>query len=221
MFKNLFYAICAMIFIVSCAKDDASYTVENYVTDSMISINENCMTSRAGCFEIVFPITIQFPDGTTAEVDSKETMRMTIREWREANADTREKPTVVFPIDVITEDGEVVTLSSREELRELVKECRGTFGGHGGGHGGGHPHGTEPCFTLNFPISLEFSDGTITAYDDWVSLKQGVRAWKENNPDNEVRPVFVFPISVTLEDETVQELNSIDELKALKEDCRG
>lgn len=76
------------------------------------------------CFEIVFPITIAFPDGTTAEAADRQALHQLIRAWREANPGATERPQIVFPLTVkMTDDGSLVTVNSREELRQLKEDC--------------------------------------------------------------------------------------------------
>ena len=76
------------------------------------------------CFDIVFPITIKFPDGTTAEATARLALRQLIRNWKTNNPDATERPQIVFPLTVkIDEDGSLVTVNNREELRRLKEGC--------------------------------------------------------------------------------------------------
>jgi hypothetical protein len=76
------------------------------------------------CFDIVFPITIKFPDGTTAEATDRLALRQLIRTWKTNNPDATERPQIVFPLTVkIDEDGSLVTVNNREELRRLKEGC--------------------------------------------------------------------------------------------------
>lgn len=79
---------------------------------------------RLSCFDIVFPMTIQFPDGTTTEAADRQALHQLIRVWRQNNPDATERPHLVFPITVkMTDDGTIVTVNSREELRALKAGC--------------------------------------------------------------------------------------------------
>ena len=215
------------IVITSCTKEDEfSTSVENFTTASLERLNESCKSGEAGCYELVFPVTIQFSDSTTVTVNSTDELRSAITTWKENNDGERPKPQFVFPISVINEAGEVITVSTTEELKALVRLCRGTFGGHGRpGKGGGRPgkggHGTEPCFTINFPLTISFPVGTTATVAGKSELKTAVRTWKEANPEVTGRPEIVFPISVTLEDGTNTIVSSKEELRTLKESCRG
>lgn len=76
------------------------------------------------CFEIVFPITIAFPDSTTATATDRQSLHLLIRTWRQENPGVTGRPQIVFPITVqMTEDSTQVTVNSREELRALKEGC--------------------------------------------------------------------------------------------------
>lgn len=76
------------------------------------------------CFDIVFPINLQFPDGTTAEAADRLALRQLIRTWRENNPGATERPQIVFPLTVkMDDDGTLVIVGSREELRQLKEDC--------------------------------------------------------------------------------------------------
>jgi hypothetical protein len=76
------------------------------------------------CFDIVFPVTIQFPDSTTATANSRQEMRQLTREWRQNNPGVQGRPQLVFPITVkMTDDSTLVTVNSREELKQLKEDC--------------------------------------------------------------------------------------------------
>jgi hypothetical protein len=76
------------------------------------------------CFEIQFPITVAFPDSTTAEAANRQELHGLIHTWRQNNPGVQGRPEIVFPITVkMTEDGTLVTVNSREELRELKENC--------------------------------------------------------------------------------------------------
>lgn len=75
------------------------------------------------CFKLVFPVTIAFPDGTTADADDRKEMKTLAREWRAANGRGADHPELVFPVTVEYEDGSTAVANSREELRALKDEC--------------------------------------------------------------------------------------------------
>ena len=76
------------------------------------------------CFELVFPITVQFPDSTTAEAADRQALHLLIRTWKQNNPGVAGRPQIVFPVTVkMDEDGSLVTVNSREELRQLKEDC--------------------------------------------------------------------------------------------------
>jgi hypothetical protein len=76
------------------------------------------------CFEIVFPVTVAFPDSTTATANSRQEFHQLVKEWRQNNPGVQGRPKMVFPITVLmTEDSTTVTVNSREELHDLKESC--------------------------------------------------------------------------------------------------
>jgi len=205
-------------FFTSCEKDDNLAEVENFVLQSTTSIEDQCGAGRLGCYELVFPVTIQFADSTTATVGSYPEMKQAIRDWFQANGgrpNRHNKPTLVLPVQVLNEDGELITIESVADLKELRALC------YSGGHGGPGGHSGGPCFTLNFPITVSFADSTIVTVNSKEELRAAVQTWHQQNPGQRPHPEFVFPFSVTLDDGTVVTVNSREELRALKVACRG
>jgi hypothetical protein len=197
-----------ILLFTACDKNDLASpdSVDAYTEKAVFELQERSNCGRMGCFELVFPITIEFSDGTSSVVNDYEELKATIRSWKENNPDATERPDFVFPIEVISKDGEMVTVNSQEELHELRIECRGRFGDGPKGH---------RLFTFVFP------GGDTLEVNNRFELQSSVRQWKYDNPNTEGRPQFVFPIDVELADGTVVTANSKEELKALKEDCRN
>ena len=217
-------ALLATVTIISCDQTDDltngfvdEQVTEAYVDQAVFSIQEEGNLGRRGCFELVFPVTLAFPDSTTATVENYEELIAAITAWKEANPGANERPNLVFPIEVISEDGEIIPVADRAELRELKRECRREYFNNNGP--GGHHGNCTPCFSIVFPIDIAFPDGTAAEAADRMSLKQLVREWKQNNPGSEERPEIVFPIDVEMEDGTIVTVNSVEELKALKDGC--
>ena len=123
------------VFPISVISQDGEViTLENQ--DQLLRLREACAGTFGNhgfqghgqhglsCFEVVFPITIQFPDGTTASATDRQSLHQLLRTWHQANPDVQERPKMVFPITVkMTEDGALVTVNSREELHDLKESC--------------------------------------------------------------------------------------------------
>jgi hypothetical protein len=218
---GLIMAMFAGSFFIGCQQEESAADVENYVLQSMYEIEERSGTGMAGCYELVFPVTVQFPDSTTQEVLSYEELKQAIRDWYESNNQMprpHNRPHLVFPYEVITEDGEVISISNFQELMDLRRACiAAVFGPNHHGHLGKDRH----CFKPVFPFTLEFPDGDLVTVNNPQELQQAIRAWKQENPGSHERPEFVFPITVQLRDGTQVVVNSAAELAALKEECRG
>jgi len=199
--------------LTSCNKEDLTTTVENFTNESMEEMEREGKCGRNGCFEFVFPLTIQFEDESTATAESAEEMRAAIKAWKEANPDASERPSFAFPIEVVSQEGELISIASQEELRALASTCPKSGRGKKGHRGG------ERCFDLVFPVTILFPDGSTFEAADRAATKTELRAWKEANPDAEERPELQFPITVEMEDGSNVEVASKEDLKALKDEC--
>jgi hypothetical protein len=223
MFKNLFKlnALVALFIIglfSSCSEEASPVDVDNYVTEATYEIQKAHRIGKPGCFEVVFPLTIELPDGTTAEADSYANIKEVIRAWKEANPDVDGRPTLVYPIEVMTEDGELISLNDKAELIELLKECRASFIDGPRDH---HNHGKfRACFDVEFPVTLTFPDGTTAEAASGKEVKMLLRNWRKENPDSAERPTLNFPIAIVYEDGTSETINSKEELIEAKKACR-
>jgi len=217
----LMMALMTIALFTSCEKDtdltSSVVDIDNYVDSTMYDVQRDANCGRFGCYELVFPITLDFPDGTSVEVDSYEELRETLYTWKEANPEADDRPQLAFPIDLLTEDGEVVTAENREELGKLRRACRRDYWRNHGPRG----HRNRPmfCFKPVFPFSLAFPDGTTAEAADRREMKELLRTWKAANPDSEDRPALVFPIEVEYEDGTTATADSPEDIRALKAEC--
>ncbi len=215
--RNFGFAVLALLAFTfsSCNKDADLVDVESF-TDSSIEKLQGGAIGKSACLEFIFPVSIQFVDETTAEITDYENLHETIVNWfteNEVEKSKENRPQLIFPIQVLNQEGEIVDVESQEALKELRKECpkRGKCKGKNG-------RGFK-CFSLVFPVTITI-DGTDTTFDDRMSLKAAVRAYKQEAGDDAVRPTLVFPITVEYDDETQVTVNSKEELQALKEDCK-
>ena len=211
----LFVLALTGLFFTSCSEDNnvLSDLTETYTEEALYTIESRTNTGRLGCFEFIFPITIEMPDATTQTVNSLEELKEVIQTFKENNPDAEEKPSLVYPIEVLSEDGEIISVEAKEGLKELKKACN--FRGNGSrGH-----KAKDLCFEINFPLTVVYPDGTTAEAETRREIKQLAREYKEANPDAEEKPTVQFPIEVTLEDETVMEVESKEALKELKETC--
>lgn len=193
-------------------------TVELADEDALKALLEDCHPKggghggqRGGCFEMVYPITMVFADGSQAEVNSREEKHTVVRAWYEDNdvAPSREnRPSLSFPITVIM-DGEEISVADEAELKALHETCKEQRG---------DGHGKKDCFTLVFPVSFDFN-GEVVSFDDRQSIREAIRQYKRENGRQAPRPEMVFPVSVEYQDGTTATAESKEVLRALKEDC--
>ncbi|MFN0213908.1 MAG: hypothetical protein ACKVT2_06595 [Saprospiraceae bacterium] len=223
--KLFLIPIVAIVAVMVACNKSSDLTVDEFVDQALYSAQERGGMGRFGCYELVFPVSIVLPDGSTQEVNSYEEIKLALRTYfgthgggpRPHHSD-RPLLSFEFPISVINEDGDIITMDSDEELRRLRADCAGaTFGNHGPrGHG---DHGLA-CFEIVFPITIAFPDGTTAEVADRQALRQLLRTWRENNPGATQRPRIVFPITVKMDDDgSLVTVNSPQELRQLKQDC--
>lgn len=197
-------------------------SVENFVDSSIAGIQDRVAAGKYGCVEFVFPITVTFADNTTAIADDYEALHAAIKAWKESNMDEEDResnrPNLVFPVQVINEEGEIVDITTQEELRAVFQECGGR---NGKGRKGKRGHGGKgySCFSLVYPVTVDFADGTSETFEDRETMKAAIRAFKEANGRGAERPTVAYPITVEYEDGTQTSVESREALKELKEAC--
>lgn len=199
--------------LTSCEKEGilSDEVVQNFVNESVEAVERSGNVGRTGCYEFVFPVSITFPDGSSNSLEDYETLRATIKAWKEANPEAEEKPSLAFPLEVVSQEGEIITVNTTDELKELKQACK---------RSGKKDHNKgDRCFKLVFPVSIAFPDGTTTEFADKAALKTAVRTWKSENPDAEVKPTLAYPLTIELEDGTTVSIADAEALMAQKELC--
>ena len=208
---NSLLFLFAAFMVTSCEKDDpiTGDTIDDNL--EVISRDDPDSPHRPGCFSIVYPVNIVYPDGTLAEATDAAALRGLMQEWRAANPNATERPSFEFPISVEVDDETIVEVQSTEELRALRDDCD-------------HPIGPNwyrgrRCYNLVFPVSIAFPDGTTASVDGRLELRQLLADWRTNNPDAEERPMLVFPVTVEFSDGETQQVDDVQELRDLRDDC--
>lgn len=215
IFKISFVVALAIFstLLTSCEKESvlSNEVVQNFVDESVEAVERSGSVGRTGCYEFVFPIAITFPDGASNSLDDYETLRATIKAWKEANPEAEEKPSLTFPLEVVSQDGALITVNAKEELKALKQGCR---------RNGKKDHKKgDRCFKLVFPLSIAFPDGTTTEFADRAALKTAIRTWKSENTDAEDKPMLAFPLDIELEDGSTVTIADAAALMAQKESC--
>ena len=171
------------------------------------------------CYDVLFPVTVGFPDGTTEVVDSSSALRQILADWADNNPEAAERPALVFPYDVVLEDGSVITITSEEELRQLRLEC------HHRNRRRSHDRDGDitdnNCYSLVYPVVVNFPDESTAEYADREALMTGVAEWHSANPESEDRPQLALPYSAELMDGTIVSIEGRSDINRLRSHCRG
>ena len=169
------------------------------------------------CFELVFPITFNMPDGSSVTIESDEESSWDeIKSWYELNPDSEEKPEMQFPV-VIFYDNDTYTLNSSDELRGAYSRCepRRKRDEH---------KRNRHCFSLVYPVIYTLPDGStmeVTSDDEegWSLLKNW---YEENTGYEEIMPELNYPVDIvfeTEEGENVVTVNNDEAMQEAKEGC--
>ena len=217
--------------LTSCGDDlvsselsaDEIIRLENFADESIAAIQDKVAAGRFGCVEFVFPISVTFADNTTASADDYEALYAAVKAWKENNIDEgaergSNRPDLVYPVQVINEEGEIIDIATQDDLRAVFQECGGRFG-HGKSGKRGHRGKGYSCFSIVYPITIDFADGTSEVFDDKETLKTAIKAYKEANGRDAERPTVAYPLTVEYDDGTQATVDSIEALKELKQAC--
>ena len=114
--------------------EEGEETVTINSEGDMNSVEEACRgeleeydeENEVECFEYVFPITFEMPDGSTITVEDEEGWFL-LRRWYEENIETDGEPSLQYPVDIIleTEDGEsTITINNGAEMDVVYDNCQ-------------------------------------------------------------------------------------------------
>tara|TARA_B100001250_G_scaffold39182_1_gene31193 strand:+ start:776 stop:1645 length:870 start_codon:yes stop_codon:yes gene_type:complete len=141
------------------------------------------------CFDFVFPITFNMPDGSAITVASDDEESWTeLKLWYDDDPDTDQKPILQFPIDINFEGDITITVITEEELDRAYVSCKREKDYEG-----------FDCGQLVLPASYSMADGsTITVENE--SGYQAIRDWQEANPDAGGEVTLAYPFDMTFKD---------------------
>jgi hypothetical protein len=210
------FSVIAFLFIAffaACKKDEAptpttgngDFSTNNGMAQIVSRNNES--DSLGLCFEIGFPITVEFPDGSTQVANSMEEIDNIYNTWFEQNPNANTCPTVVYPLSVTLEDGTTHTVASEDELIVLIEDCLDL--------------GWEDCFQIQYPVTVLYPDGTTAVANSDGQLANAMDDWYETHPNDSLYPTIAFPIMVLKADGTTVEIVDENGMNALFEDCFG
>ena len=155
------------------------------------------------CFDLVFPITFEMPDGTNIVVESDdEDGWQNFKDWYETYFESDDRPTIYYPVDIVYIDGNTVTINDEEEMTDAKNNC-------------------IYCFALIFPITFVLPENiNITVQTNDESGWQELKAWFESNAEYEFDWNYLqYPIDINLEDQTTVTLNNAEEMWVIKQNC--
>lgn len=107
-------------------------TLEN--EREMARLREACAGDKEGdkerkaCFEMVYPLTYNMPDGTKISGENKKEIEAAIKKWYESNRSDK-RPSLQFPIKIKypTDDrrgeGKTVEIENQEALKKAYADC--------------------------------------------------------------------------------------------------
>ncbi len=162
--------------------------------------------------ELVYPVTLVYNDGTTLQVND-------YTEYQEAVWGTDPTHYVVdfvYDIEAIDHNGTTVTIHNLNELYDLIDAYILDVTGGGGNSGGnGYLPSTSdfPCFTLNYPVTLVYSDGSTLSVSSDTEYNDNLYG-----PQNIVAVDFQYPITIT-QNGTVITVNNLQEFDAYVSGC--
>lgn len=158
------------------------------------------------CFTLIFPISIQYPDGEIIIYDSEEAIWVGIEAWYDINPESEDDPMPVYPFDVLLSDSTIFTINSEMDEDAIWESCFGDID-------------FDICFDINFPVTLINPDGSTIEVNSYEEGEKVVDEFYEANPESETDILVQYPISITLADGTVQTIESEEALDAALEAC--
>ena len=161
------------------------------------------------CFELLYPVTVIYPDGTSAVANSYQELDQLEEMWEDSNPDTEEEPILLFPVEIVLNDGTITEVATEQDLEDLEDNCEEME----------EEEDEEDCFELIYPVTMVYPDGTTIEANSYVELEQLEEMWEDNNSDTEEEPSLKFPLNVLLSDGTTLEVSTDQELENLEDEC--
>lgn len=98
--------------------------------DDLLAIKKDCVRDKKRrevrrCFDLVYPVTLELPNGQTVEINNKEEMRVFLTRWARTHRGHNARPKVQLPFEVETEDGNILTITSKDDLIAALEDCKG------------------------------------------------------------------------------------------------
>jgi len=226
--------MAGLIILPACNTEDLSADavgdLDALTDESTYALEQRGNLGKHGCYDLIFPLSIVFSDGSKVEVTSQDSLRNAIRAWHQAHdAMKKEKPDFVYPIQVMAEDGSIIDVADKAALSALREACHKTYLDsvcrRDSLHHGGFPRHDTLCFTLVFPVQVTKADGTVITITSLDDLKVQTRDEHKKGRGHGIKHgltnqlQLVFPVTVKKSDGSTITILSKEELKALREGC--
>lgn len=183
------------------------------------------------CVELVYPISIENPEGEVITVDSEYELYEYIDQYyQNCNSDDCfGEFELVFPLTIEyysenNDQNQTLTISSQEELDEYLEE----YCNDDGGDDSDDWYGDNDCGELVYPLTVQNSNGDQITGESEEELQVLLEEWYSNNCNTiecDYEFEIVFPVSMVFEndegDEIVYSIQSEEMYEELAEQYCG
>ena len=190
--------------VITIADSTVSTLVQNTAMRDGSSDN---IIDNSSCTTIVLPITV-IANGQTLIINTEDDFKLIERLFDESETDD-DNVEMVFPITVILSDHTELTINTEEEFEALLSDCVE----------GGDDDDIE-CIDFVYPIEISLYDAA-NQVTDIITVTDDEELYNlfESLEDEDVISLN-FPVSLTLADGSIVEVNNNDELEELIEDAK-
>ena len=208
-FPALMVLLMVSFLFISCNKDEVNdLTLDSTAPTDSPTTNDpsdpnDTEDSFSDCFAIVFPIEINFADGSMLSITSGQELETAIDNWFAAQGENAEEPTLTYPVSVILNGESIETLIQNEdELDDLLDACEDDYD-------------LADCFTVTYPVQGTLADGTTLTVNNDEELLVVLDSFDLEDL------TLVYPINLTLDDGSSLVLQSDDDLEDALVECFG
>ena len=191
--------------------------------------------SEFNCLDLVYPITIESPEGENLSFENEDSLNNYIESWYNSNPNSNQEFELVFPLSIeyfseTTDQLETLIIYSEEELGEFIEEyCLDDQDNDGEDDNGDDTDDGDDedifsdysCGEVVFPISIEDPNGVVFNSDNEESLLEYIEQWFIDNNCNSVDCdddfEVVYPITLVYETENMVISTTIESEEMLEE----
>ena len=200
-----------------------------------INDDEEVNWSEFNCVDLVYPITIESPEGENLSFENEDSLNNYIESWYNSNPNSNQEFELVFPLSIeyfseTTDQLETLIIYSEEELGEFIEEyCLDDQDNDGEDDNGDDTDDGDDedifsdysCGEVVFPISIEDPNGIVFNSDNEESLLEYIEQWFIDNNCNSVDCddyfEVVYPITLVYETENMVISTTIESEEILEE----